>query len=269
MHVSCCTFVLLQLKWMISVVSLARWQDFWHKSYQRRKIYPSKSTQKKKSSEQVFLNNFHWVSDLCHREEGKSSHKLRDFGLRVGPLKLGYHSPRKHYLPEKIFSNYFPITVSQFRFFESISAKITRSHFSWKEFRKLPARGRRALCVLVGYTMTNKQFRQDPANITWQKNIGAKITEFFRQSLPDSSFFRNKFDYRYPTWTFPNFIDLLMGLFRAAVFQHGGVRENSPLTLMGRFPSLMSRFPTLMGRLPECLNGPLSLSKIPPKKAAH
>ena len=27
-----------------------------------------------------------------------------------------YHAPRKHYLPEKIFSNYFPITVSRFRF---------------------------------------------------------------------------------------------------------------------------------------------------------
>ena len=38
------------------------------------------------------------------------------------------------------------------------------------------------------------------------------------------------------------FIDLLMGLFRGAVFQHGGVPENSPLTLMGRFSSLMGRF---------------------------
>ena len=45
-------------------------------------------------------------------------------------------------------------------------------------------------------------------------------------------------------------IDLLMGLFRGAVFRHGGVPENSPLTLMGRFPSLMGRFPTLMGRFP-------------------
>ena len=33
-----------------------------------------------------------------------------------------------------------------------------------------------------------------------------------------------------------------MGRFRGAVFQHGGVPENSPLSLMGRFPSLMGRF---------------------------
>ena len=58
-----------------------------------------------------------------------------------------------------------------------------------------------------------------------------------------------------------------MGLFRGAVFQYGGVPENSPLTLMGRFPSLMGRFRTLMGRFPECLNGPFSLSKIPWKTA--
>ena len=62
-------------------------------------------------------------------------------------------------------------------------------------------------------------------------------------------------------------IDLLMGLFRGAVFRHSGVPENSPLSLMGRFPSLMGRFPTLMGRFPECLNGPFSLSKIPWKTA--
>ena len=54
-----------------------------------------------------------------------------------------------------------------------------------------------------------------------------------------------------------------MGLFRGAVFHHGGATENSPLTLMGRFPSLMGRFPTLMGRFLERLNGPFSLSKIP------
>ena len=62
-------------------------------------------------------------------------------------------------------------------------------------------------------------------------------------------------------------IDLLMGLFRGAVFDHVGVPENCPLALMGRFPSLMGRFPTLMGRFPECLNGPLSLLQIPWKTA--
>ena len=56
-------------------------------------------------------------------------------------------------------------------------------------------------------------------------------------------------------------IDLLMGLFRGAVFRHGGgalkqpIKEQtetptSTLALMGRFPSLMGRFPTLMGRFP-------------------
>ena len=54
-----------------------------------------------------------------------------------------------------------------------------------------------------------------------------------------------------------------MGPFRGAVFQYGGVLENSPLTLMGRFPSSMGSFLTLMGRLPACLNGPLSLLKNP------
>ena len=48
-----------------------------------------------------------------------------------------------------------------------------------------------------------------------------------------------------------------MSLFRGAVFHHGGVPENCPLALMGRFQSLMGRFPTLMGRLPECPNGPV------------
>ena len=46
----------------------------------------------------------------------------------------------------------------------------------------------------------------------------------------------------------PIFIDLLMGLLRGATFHHGGMPQNSPLALMGRFPSLMGRFPTLMGR---------------------
>ena len=55
-----------------------------------------------------------------------------------------------------------------------------------------------------------------------------------------------------------------MGHFRGAVFHHGGVPENCPLALMGRFPSLMGRLPSsnsraewavlsnaLMGRLPS------------------
>ena len=62
-------------------------------------------------------------------------------------------------------------------------------------------------------------------------------------------------------------IDLVMGLFRGAVFHHGGVPENCPLALMGRFPSLMGRLTTLTGRFPECLNGPFSLLKIAWKTA--
>ena len=50
-----------------------------------------------------------------------------------------------------------------------------------------------------------------------------------------------------------------MGLFRGAVFDHGGVPANCLLALMGRFPSLMGRFPSSMARLPERLNGPFSL----------
>ena len=57
-------------------------------------------------------------------------------------------------------------------------------------------------------------------------------------------------------------IDLLMGLFRRAVFRHVGgalkqpIKEptetpTSTLAFMGRFPSLMGRFPTLMGRFTD------------------
>ena len=53
-----------------------------------------------------------------------------------------------------------------------------------------------------------------------------------------------------------------MGLFRGAVFLHGGGALKQPikqptetptstLALMGRFPSLMGRFPTLMGRFAD------------------
>ena len=57
-------------------------------------------------------------------------------------------------------------------------------------------------------------------------------------------------------------IDLLMALFRGAVFcLAGGARKQpikqridmptSTMALMGRFPTLMGRFPTLMGRFPD------------------
>ena len=37
-----------------------------------------------------------------------------------------------------------------------------------------------------------------------------------------------------------------MGLFRGAVFHHGGVPTNCPSALTGHLPSLMGRFPTLI-----------------------
>ena len=57
-------------------------------------------------------------------------------------------------------------------------------------------------------------------------------------------------------------VDLLMGLFRGAVFRHGrGARKQpikqptemptSTMALMGRLLSLMGRFLTLMGRSPD------------------
>ena len=60
----------------------------------------------------------------------------------------------------------------------------------------------------------------------------------------------------------PSLKDLLMGLFRGAVFRHGwGARKQpikhptemptSTMAFMGRFPSLMGRFLTLMGRFPD------------------
>ena len=70
------------------------------------------------------------------------------------------------------------------------------------------------------------------------------------------------------------FIDLLMGLFRGAVFRHGEGALKQPikqptetptstLALMDRFPSSMGRFPTLMGRFPDfVLSGPFYLLKI-------
>ena len=55
---------------------------------------------------------------------------------------------------------------------------------------------------------------------------------------------------------------ILMGLFRGAVFRHGGGARKQPIkqpteiptstmALMGRFPSLMGRFPTFMGRFAD------------------
>ena len=70
------------------------------------------------------------------------------------------------------------------------------------------------------------------------------------QPASDSLRFELRF-LRYFSIDLETIIDLLMGLFRGAVFHHGGVPENCPLVLMGRFRSLMGRFPTLMGPFPR------------------
>ena len=76
----------------------------------------------------------------------------------------------------------------------------------------------------------------------------------------------------------PHIVDLLMGLFRGAVFRHGGGALKQPikdstetptstLALMGRFPSLMGRFPTLTGRFADfVLRGRLTSWKSPGKQ---
>ena len=76
----------------------------------------------------------------------------------------------------------------------------------------------------------------------------------------------------------PKLIDLLMGLFRGAVFRYGGGARKQPIkqpietptstmTLMGHFPSLMGRFRTLMGRFPDfVLRGRFPSRKSPAKQ---
>ena len=72
-----------------------------------------------------------------------------------------------------------------------------------------------------------------------------------------------RFSRFFPAWFWipPCFIDPLMGLFRGAVFRHGGGAPKQPIkqptetpstmALMCYFPSLMGRFPSLMGRFPN------------------
>ena len=90
-------------------------------------------------------------------------------------------------------------------------------------------------------------------NRSWGKNRGLNLNmmELKNTKFSCADFFGVVF-----------FIDLLMGLFRGAVFRHGGGALKQPikqptetptstLALMGRFPSLMGRFPTLMGRFTD------------------
>ena len=56
-----------------------------------RKIHPQKNPPEilKSSSEQVFLNNFRWVPDSCHRKRAKSSRELFE-KVRVNAAFFGY-----------------------------------------------------------------------------------------------------------------------------------------------------------------------------------
>ena len=55
-----------------NVMSSVRHEMF--KEIHGRKIHPKKSTPNKKVHlDKFLLNNFRWVPDSCHREEGKSS----------------------------------------------------------------------------------------------------------------------------------------------------------------------------------------------------
>ena len=51
--------------------------------------------------------------------------------------------------------------------------------------------------------------------------------------------------------------------FGGGVFHRGRLTENSPLALVGRFPSLRGRFPTLMGHFPGCVNVAHCLEESP------
>ena len=93
---------------------------------------------------------------------------------------------------------------------------------------------------------------EDP-HVTTQRQFHKDQSESLLQDHDDSGQLRLKG---------PFFTDLLMGLFRGAVFRHGGGARKQPIkqptemptstmALMGRFPSLMGRFLTLMGRFPD------------------
>ena len=63
------------------------WRDFSFSGGKPTRKNPPK-IDKKTLSEQVFLNNFHWVPDSCHREEGKSSRELFE-KARVNAVSFG------------------------------------------------------------------------------------------------------------------------------------------------------------------------------------
>ena len=92
----------------------------------------------------------------------------------------------------------------------------------------------------------------------WAINFGRRHVKIASQNfLGDQIVLERRNSYRGL-----EFIDPLMGLFRGAVFCHGGGPLKQPikqptemptstLALMGRFTSLMGRFPTLMGHFTD------------------
>ena len=110
----------------------------------------------------------------------------------------------------------------------------------WQGQRSLASRVRQA-CAM----------RRRPCQSYSSSNSSSISEGMFFLNLPFSMLIR-----------LPLLIDLLMGLFRGAVFRHDGGALKQPikqptetptstLSLMGRFRSLMGRFPTLMGRFTD------------------
>ena len=103
-----------------------------------------------------------------------------------------------------------------------------------------------------------KNFGQPPQIQKKNKHFGTDIP----RGRPWKNFGLKNFGLIFRFLKMVLFIDLLMGLFRGAVFRHGGGALKQPikqptetptstLALMGRFPSLMGRFPALMGRFTD------------------
>ena len=92
--------------------------------------------------------------------------------------------------------------------------------------------------------------------------VRAQVRHLLKNKVLDGVWRSNLIVLHHEASSFTYIIDLLMGLFRGAVFQHGwGARKQpikqptemptSTMALMGRFASLMGRFPALMGRFPD------------------
>ena len=117
------------------VQAIAGWQPltylrswFWNlrrPMFQRKKATRKIHPKLKSSSEQVFQNHVRWVSDSCHREEGKSSRKLIEtvrvnapfsfwhFGILggfSGLLKMRVTNPIPHKKETSMSTKYLHVT---------------------------------------------------------------------------------------------------------------------------------------------------------------